>query len=153
MPSVEKYLKRSYRPDRDHVDGDHAWAHGRLAMLLAKREPEGSVALTNLKLQIRPARYRVTDLCMFLTQPHQQIPTTPPFLCAEIVSPQDRFMRMVERTDDYLAMGVSYIWVVNPATKRAWTVTPADGWREVKSGVLRTENPTIEVPLTQIFAD
>jgi len=51
---------------------------------------------------------------------------------------------------DYLGCGVQYIWVVNPQTRRAFIHT-ADGTREAKQGVLRTENPAIELPLSELF--
>lgn len=77
---------------------------------------------------------------------------TPPFLCIEILSPDDRLSRVRERVDDYLKMGVPHVWVVDPGAKVAYTITPAEGWREVKDGVLRTGQPTLDVPLTEIFA-
>jgi competence CoiA-like predicted nuclease len=60
--------------------------------------------------------------------------------------------RIIERTEDYLEMGVAYVWVLDPKLKIAYTTTAAEGLRESKSTVLRTENPTLEVPLNEIFA-
>jgi len=45
-----------------------------------------------------------------------------------------------------------YVWVLDPETKQAYTATPAEGLCEVKTGVLKTENPELEVPLSEIFA-
>jgi hypothetical protein len=53
--------------------------------------------------------------------------------------------------DDYLAMGVPFVWLLDPATRRAYMATVADVLREVKGGVLRTENPALEVPLDEVF--
>ena len=64
--------------------------------------------------------------------------------------PDDRVGDMQDRIDDYLRVGIKYIWVINPISRRAHIYT-ADGMREVKDGVLRTEDPTIEVPLSEIF--
>ena len=36
--------------------------------------------------------------------------------------------------------------------KSSDTATPAEGLREVKTGVLKTENPALEVPLNELFA-
>jgi hypothetical protein len=52
----------------------------------------------------------------------------------------------------FLAMGVPYVWVLDPETRQAYIATRAEGLREVKSGVLRTENPALELPLDQMFA-
>jgi Uma2 family endonuclease len=161
--SVEEYLKTSYRPDCDYVDGevrerivgeyDHARLHKVLVFYLAQREKEwGIEVVPEQRVQVGPGRFRVPDLCVVLdSAPREQVFTKPPFLCIEILSPEDRLSRVEERVDDYLAMGVPYVWVLDPVTKRAWEITPAHGWREVKSGVLRTENPALEVPLVEIF--
>ena len=44
------------------------------------------------------------------------------------------------KIEDYLKFGVSYVWVVDPQTHKAWTYT-SDLIREVRDGILRTENP------------
>jgi hypothetical protein len=37
-------------------------------------------------------------------------------------------------------------------SKVAYSITPAEGWREVKDGVLHTQQPALDVPLSEIFA-
>jgi Uma2 family endonuclease len=59
--------------------------------------------------------------------------------------------RVKKRIQDFLDMGVPYVWLLDPETKQAYTATAADGLCEVKTGVLRTENPVFEVPLAEIF--
>lgn len=76
--------------------------------------------------------------------------TKPPFVAIEILSKDDRMSDMQERIDDYLKFGVRYVWVINPRTHRAWAYTK-DGSHEAKDGILRTENPAIELPLPEIF--
>jgi Uma2 family endonuclease len=56
---------------------------------------------------------------------------------------------MQERIDDYLAFGVSYVWLVNPRTKRAFVYTP-QRVLEVKDGVLFTDHPEIRVNLAEL---
>jgi hypothetical protein len=48
-------------------------------------------------------------------------------------------------------MGVRYVWILDPETKIAYSLTLEEGLREVKSGVLRTESPAFEIPLVEIF--
>ena len=83
---------------------------------------------------------------------NEQILTKPPFLCVEILSPEDRWQRVEERINDFLAMGVVFVWVIDPQTRQAYISTAAEGLREVKDGVLRTENPGFQVPLAELFA-
>ena len=48
------------------------------------------------------------------------------------------------------SFGVSYVWVLDPRTKRVYVHT-ADGSHEVREA-LRTQNPEIVVPLSEIFS-
>ena len=76
--------------------------------------------------------------------------TEAPFLVVEVLSPDDRAGDMEDKMADYFSCGVKYVWVVNPETQRAFVHTH-EGSREAKKGVLWTENPVIEFPLTEFF--
>jgi len=80
--------------------------------------------------------------------PKEPVFTTPPFICIEILSPEDRWVRMQERIDDFLAFGVPYIWILDPQSRKAYACR-STGTHEVQE--LRTENPQILVPLDGIF--
>jgi Uma2 family endonuclease len=160
--SVEDYLATAYEPDCDFVDGHieernvgevtHARLQLRIgAYLLARYESQGVVVMTEVRVQVRPSRFRVPDVCVTAGEPDEEVLTKPPFICIEILSPEDRMSRVEARINDYLSMGVPYVWVLDPETKQAFTVTAATGLQEVKSGVLKTEQPAIEVPLSEIF--
>jgi Uma2 family endonuclease len=84
------------------------------------------------------------------SEPDEQVFTKPPFICIEILSPEDRMSRVQERIDDYLKFGVSYVWVLDPRSRRAWVYSKGE-IREAKDGFLRTENPNFTVPLAEIF--
>jgi Uma2 family endonuclease len=103
------------------------------------------------RVQVMPDRYRVPDICVIVGRTDEQILTKPPFICIEILSPEDRMSRVEERIDNYLAMGVAYVWVIDPQTRKAYSATAETGLCEVKTGVLRTENPALEVPLAELF--
>jgi Uma2 family endonuclease len=160
--SVEEYLTSSYRPDCEYIDGQIRERnlgekdHGRLQLLLgayflARQNQWGTYAIVEQRVQVKPGRYRIPDVCVALGDPHEQILTKPPFICIEILSPEDRMSRVEERIDDYLAMGVPYVWLLDPRTRRAYAATAADGLREIRDGVLKTENPALEVPLDRLF--
>jgi len=161
--SVEKYLATSYRPDCDYVDGRieernvGEWDHSRLqaaitAYFYAREKRWGIAVAPELRVQVKPSRFRIPDVCIVLGRPGEQVLTKPPFLCIEILSPEDRMSRVEQRIDDYLAMGVPYVWVLDPSTKRAFAATSVTGLREVKDASLCTENPVLELPLAEIFS-
>jgi len=161
--SVEEYLRTSYRPDCDYVDGevvernmgetDHSWLQTALsAYLFARRNEWKITVLVEQRVQVRATRFRIPDICVIQgPKPAEQVLTKPPFVCVEILSPEDRWPRVQLRIDDYLAMGVPHVWVLDPATKQAYSVTK-EGSHEITDGFLRTRNPAIEVPLSEIFA-
>lgn len=160
---VEEYLSTVYRPDCDYVDGevqernlgerDHSRIQKKLLAYFIPREKEWNIeVLPEQRVQISATRFRVPDICVVRGIDDEQIIRKPPFLCIEVVSPDDRMSRMKDRVDDYLKMGVPHVWVIDPQKKAAFQVTPVEGWREVKDGVLHTYNPSFDVPLLEIFA-
>jgi Uma2 family endonuclease len=159
--SVEEYLASSYEPDCDYVDGHieernlgertHSRIQGRLVIILARQAPEGAEVLPEVRVQVSASRFRVPDICVAVDHSDDPILTKPPFLCVEILSPEDRMSRIELRINDYLNMGVAYVWVLDPETRQAYTATLTDGLREVKTGVLATANPAFEVPLNEVF--
>ncbi|MBI4875463.1 MAG: Uma2 family endonuclease [Acidobacteria bacterium] len=162
LVSVGEYLATVYDPDRDYVDGETVernmgeTEHGGLqaaltGWLYANRKRLGIHVFTETRVQVKPARFRIPDICISSgARPSERILTTPPFLCIEILSPEDRVGRMHERIDDYLSMGVRFVWLIDPASRRGWVYT-SEEIREAKDGVLRTAGPDIAVPIAELF--
>ena len=102
------------------------------------------------RVQVAPTRFRIPDICAVKGEPTEQIFRTPPFLCIEILSRDDRLSAMRERVQDYLNFGVSYVWIIDPASRKAWQCTSRD-MREVEE--LVTEDPAIRIPVQALFED
>jgi Uma2 family endonuclease len=161
--SVAEYLRTAYSPDCDYVDGevqernlgelDHSTLQGEFLYYFRTRKKEWNVFVyPEQRVQVSPTRFRIPDVCVYVGKaPKEQIFRTPPFVCIEVLSPEDRTSRFQQRIDDYLKFGVQYVWVVDPATRRAWVHTK-DGVHEANNGILKTENPALTVPLAEIFA-
>jgi Uma2 family endonuclease len=161
---VEEYLRTTYDPDCDYVDGevlernlgerDHSDLQGELLYYFRARRKSGQLfAFPEQRVQVSKTRFRVPDVCLYVgRKPQDQIFRTPPFLCIEILSPEDRIERTQQKIDDYLNFGVPYVFVINPRDHRAWSYTK-DGSTEIRDGVLRTENPSLTIPLAEIFAE
>jgi Uma2 family endonuclease len=121
------------------------------AFLFNRRTQWGIRVLTEQRVQVSPTRFRVPDVCVLLASASRDpIVRQAPFLCIEIVSPEDRVSRLDERLSDYFQMGVGYVWVLDPLSKPAFCYTPGE-MHEVLDGILRTKNPDIEVPLSEVF--
>ena len=83
-------------------------------------------------------------------KPSGRIVQTPPFIAIEVLSPEDRADCMQVKIGDYLDFGVQYIWLLDPASKTA-AIYISTGITMVTDGVLRTSDPEIELPLSELF--
>jgi len=149
---VSEYLKDNYRPDREYVDGEIRernvgnWEHARVQMPLAgwygrHEDAWGLIGGVGQLVQVSPTRVRVPDLVVLRPGPQPEILTAPPLLVIEILSPDDSYSDTEERAQDYRAMGVETVWIVDPKT-RSGRMCFGDEW--VKADRL-------EVPGTGIF--
>jgi Uma2 family endonuclease len=123
---IEVYLRSSYEPDAEYVDGaieerpmgqyDHAawqeaimkwfWQHTREWNIRVKPE---------LRVQVSATRFRVPDVTVFdRSRPIEQILTHPPIAVFEVLSPEDTKTRIMRKLGDYAAMGIPHIWVIDP---------------------------------------
>ena len=159
--SVIEYLKSSYRPDCDYVDGrveerilgehDHAALQAALILWFGQHQQEWNIeVLPEQRIQVAPTRFRVPDVCLVsLDQPVEQILTKPPLACIEILSPEDTMRRMQERIEDYRQFGVAHIWILDPGARLGYDCRPA-GWLEAAE--FEIPNTLIRLVLSEIFA-
>jgi len=159
---VAEYLKTTYRPDRDYVNGeirertvgerDHSQPQALLAAyFLVRRKEWGLWALAEQRVHVKPDHFRIPDVCVLRADaPYEQVVRTPPLICIEILSKDDSFDTIVDRLDDYLAMGVPNVWVIDPRTRRGYRYT-AEGFPTAQDGILRTSDPELSVPLQALF--
>src|SRR5437016_14154426 len=109
LVSVSEYLRSSYRPDCDFVEGkleernfgehDHAALQAALVLWFGQRQQEWNIeVLPEQRIQISPTRFRVPDICLVsLEQPVEQILTRPPMVIIEFQSLEDTLRRNLER--------------------------------------------------------
>ena len=161
MIPVEVYLTSVYRPDCDYVDGEVLERnlgerdHGRLqlklgAYFLARQAQWNTYAIVEQRVQVRLGKFRIPDVCVILGTTNEQVLTIPPFLCIEVLSPEDRMSRVWERIHDYFEMGVPNVWIVDPENRIAH-IASASGDLHRAHDALRTTEPVLEVPLSEIF--
>jgi len=159
--SVSEYLKSSYRPDCDYVDGrveernvgehDHAALQAELIFGFRLHQEEWNIeVLPEQRIQVSLSRFRISDVCLVsLDLPVEQILTKPPLACIEILSPEDTMRRMQERIEDYRQFGVLNIWILDPGTKRGYDCRPS-GWLEAAEFAI--PNTAIRLVLSETFA-
>jgi Uma2 family endonuclease len=162
LVSVEEYIATSYRPDRDFVDGElqernlGELEHSLLQTAIAacfwmKREQWKVLSLVEQRVQVAPTRFRIPDVTVLSAdQPRGAIITVPPLILIEVLSKDDTLRSMRERVDDYLNFGVQHVWILDPATRRAY-VCSRTAFQEPENGGLVVANTPIRLVLSELF--
>ncbi len=155
--SIEQYLRSSYEPDVEFVDGlleekcmgerDHSFLQIAIGSWFFTHRAEWKIdVLTEFRTRTSKTRVRLPDICVVRQDaPVERVGVTAPLLCLEILSPEDRPGRVMRRLDDFVAMGVEHLWIVDPMDRSAATYTQA--------GMKRVEGTRLEIAGTPIYLD
>lgn len=134
--SLEDYLVMSFEgPAPDLVDGSlvergepvylHSKTQGRCFRMLD--DAARSVPLyagPEMRLRLSETRVRVADIAAFKdVEPDEQTPSTPPFIVIEVVSPDDRYVDILTKLDEYRRWGVPHVWLVDPWLRKLHVFT------------------------------
>ena len=157
-----EYLETTYHPDCEWIDGElrernlgegqHSVVQGFFVRVLGNRAKEWKIRVfPEQRTQTSEQHYRVPDICVTrASSPFEAIVRTPPLLCIEILSPDDRMSEMQEKVDDYLQMGVETVWVVDPRRRKAFQT---DGRSLQPVEELTVHGTAIRVAVSEVFAE
>jgi Uma2 family endonuclease len=157
---LSEYLGISYRPDREYVDGEirernvGKWEHARLQWLLAlwfgtHEKQWGITGSTEQRVRVSANRFRVPDLVVLTAGAQPDVLTDPPLLVIEILSPDDSYSDTQDRAQDYRAMGVETVWIIDPKTR---TGRVCSGTEWVEASRLEVKGTPLYVNLPEIFS-
>ncbi|HYI93909.1 MAG TPA: Uma2 family endonuclease [Bryobacteraceae bacterium] len=114
--SMDEYLSTSYEPEVDYVDGtledrnvgewDHSSIQFRVIQLLMA-VGKGLFIRPQLRIKISPTRCRVPDISVYESNPNERVPTVPPLLVVEVLSPEDRTYRLMRKLRDFHRSGAN----------------------------------------------
>lgn len=163
--SIDEYLRTSYHPDAHFVDGEieerhsgeyeHAKIQSFISFLFTLKEEEeewGTDAVVEQRIRVAANRVRICDVAVLRADaPHEHITATPPLICIEILSPEDRLSRAELVLADYVAMGVPNIWLIDPLRRAAHTYDTA-GLHIADPTNLTVTGKPIRLDLTEAFA-
>lgn len=157
---LEEYLNTSYDPDREYVDGvvkernageyPHSAVQSNFGYFLRQRYPRLRV-LPEQRVRTSKSRTRIPDVIVVLERPKSRVIEAAPLICIEILSACDTMTDLMERLEEYAAMGVIHIWVADPSRRKAYT------YRDQKlvevTERLQAEDAGISLPLEEVFYD
>ena len=162
--SVREYLRTSYSPDCEYVDGrivernlgdkGHSILQMYLGFLfMVNRAAWGIEVFPELRTKVARTRFRIPDVLITRAGvKFEHILDSPPLIAIEILSPDDRLSRMQEKFDEYLAFGVEHIWIFDPQLRVPWCAD-ADGLHKVTADALCVPGTPIWVVLGEVWAE
>jgi Uma2 family endonuclease len=160
--TLEQYRSVIFRPDAHFVDGqiiprnlgNYTHGHAIGVLIGALHGPCKELRLQScisLRLQTSRTRVRVCDFVVLNADvPYEPVPTVPPLLCIEVLSPDQDPDTELDVLADYLAMGVPNIWLIDPVACAAYTFE-AGALREADPKNLTIPNTQIGLALTEAF--
>ncbi len=157
--SIEEYLRTSYRPDCEYIDGEllernmgkreHARVQVFLAAWFFNHEREWEVSCyTEWRTQVSSTHVRIPDVALVQTGLRSAVLENAPVLIVEILSPADTYTEMKTRVADYQHMGAQTIWIIDPET-RSGQMCEGDTWTQ--AAILSVTGTPIYVELEQLF--
>jgi Uma2 family endonuclease len=161
--SVEEYERTPELFERyEYVDGAliekpvPTWKHSELQIwlgaLLLKYYPWLSTG-SEPHSKLRESNWRIPDLAIQKRElaRAEKYAFTPLLLAIEIRSPEDKWSEIFEKFEDYHVWGVSYCWLIDPETERAWTYHKDEDFEEV-TGKGHIQAGDIQLSLEEIFS-
>jgi Uma2 family endonuclease len=162
--TVEEYLRTSWHPDRELVDGridernlgekEHSILQAYLTYLFMSKRAEWKIEVfPELRTQTRATNFRVPDVLVTHSKDKfQRYITRPPFIAIEILSPEDTMTAMRKKAEEYRFFGVDNIWIIDPDKRGAYRYAEA-GLEEVRAGELMASGTPIRIDLSEMFAE
>ncbi len=162
--SLEQYLRTSYKPDCDFVDGEvqernvGEYAHSRsqteLIFFFRSREGMWNIrTMVEQRVRVTQDRIRVCDVCLLdRAAPREDVAVTPPLVCIEVLSPEDRLSRATMVLEEYRRMGVKHVWLVDPLRRVAY-VLGEEGLKLVQGSRIEAHGTPLFVDLEEIFKE
>ena len=162
--SVREYLRTSYSPDCEYVDGRIVErnvgdkGHSILQMFLAglfwvNRAAWGVEVYPELRTKLATRLYRIPDVLVVRSGLRfESVLDHPPLIAIEILSPDDRIHDLQEKIDEYVTFGIEHIWVFDPCKRLAWWAD-RDGLHLVTADALCVPQTPIWVVLGEAWAE
>ncbi len=166
--SVEEYLRTSWHPDREYVDGvieerdvgeyAHTMVQAYLTALFWNHREAWKVRVhPEYRVQAAKTRFRLPDVTVVHSDvPPQRVLRTAPLIAIEILSPTDSLSGLTEKILDYVQFGIEHIWVLDPYKYRAYRAD-ARGFHEPEEGsadaVLTVPGTPIAVYLAEVWRE
>jgi Uma2 family endonuclease len=162
--SLKEYLDTSYSPDREYRDGvlvernvgdeAHSLLQALLTVYIGNRRKQWNILVyTELRVRVREKWYPIPDVCVYSKPKFEgRYPSSPPLLWIEILSHDDRMVDVWKKVNELVALGVPYVWIIEPNTLDSELRTSA-GVELIADKTLRIPGSPIVIPLLDVMEE
>ena len=135
---IEEYLQTSYEYDREFVDGKvvdrtlPTYLHGKtvtsFGFILKRASLKHPLFVcSDTRMRVSPSRVRLPDIAVFAeTEPTEAVPSSPPLVVVEILSPSDPWSEVINRLHEFEAWGVRHVWLADPQRRELYLYSNGD---------------------------
>jgi Uma2 family endonuclease len=159
--SEDEYLDMSFDgPEPDYVDGvlverampntSHSRVNKNITKAMMPWDDRGELmAHPEIRVRVGARKFRVVDLAYFTANPTTEIPTEPPYVAIEVVSPSDRYDEIVAKLKDYESIGVPFIFLADPHWR---SLSRYQEGNFLSVPALEIPSHDVSIPIEAIFA-
>jgi len=124
--SVKEYLRSSFDPDAEYIDGqiqeravgenDHSAWQAAICTRFQQQAKQGQIRVRpEFRVQVAPTCFLLPDVTLLdRNRPIEKIATHPPVAVFEVLSPTDTLNRVMAKCSLYEGMGIQTILVIDP---------------------------------------
>jgi Uma2 family endonuclease len=157
--TVAEYLQTAFPDlDKEYWDGELQergmpnYLHGLtqallVAFFVALRKSFPVFPTVETRVQLASGRFLIPDVAVFFGNRPASIPTVPPLIAIEVLSPDDRLSAVLGKLEEYRVWGVAHVWVVDPESRKLYVYD--SGLRDV--GSLPVPQLGIEIVPSDVF--
>ena len=82
---------------------------------------------SDTRMRVSPSRIRLPDVAVFSgTEPAEAVPSSPPLIVVEILSPSDPWSEVISRLHEFQDWGVRHIWLADPQRRELFIFAGGD---------------------------
>jgi Uma2 family endonuclease len=159
LVTADQYLHTSFEHDAEFVEGRiverpvPTWEHASMQGFLIRElwaigRDLGLFAVPEQRVKVSAEHFRVPDVCVLTEkpggEPGRRIVTQPPYLCVEILSPEDTAIETMAKVREYLNFGVSWVWVIDPVSLSGQVHSRA-GLANIEDHIFSTDRFRVDV--------
>jgi Uma2 family endonuclease len=124
-------------------------------VLLLFLERLGSNAMPEVRLKVIREAEPVPDIIAIRGRAAGAYPKVAPELCIEVLSPDDRFNRVLRKAIAYIEWGTAHAWIIDPAKRTAWHLDQNNSPNPEFIGLdgILAAGPDTAITMAELFAE